>query len=195
MRWSSNPSAENDRSAWSYTKLDTIVYQKVKLLLEYREVDVTLKNIIQAQSLKGVGRKIIQLFLDTSEKAKMTEEVKKYAASLVVVKELTFTIKPKAPSASVFAEREDTQEEHTHLPAPSISVYSDDGLGSVDSYSSCTDGDFFESSSDSEKRSRDNDHPVTYPLPFESLKAKVGAAGVGPAWRTHFEPQFAVHGV
>jgi hypothetical protein len=118
MRWSSNPSAENDRSAWSYTKLDTIVYQKVKLLLEYREVDVTLKNIIQAQSLKGVGRKIIQLFLDTSEKAKMTEEVKKYAASLVVVKELTFTIKPKAPSASVFAEREDTQEEHTHLPAP-----------------------------------------------------------------------------
>ncbi len=90
MRWSSNPSAENDRSAWLYTKLDTNVYEKVKLLLEYREVDVTLKNIVQAQSLKGVGRKIVHLFLNTLDKAKMTEEVKKYAASLVVVRELTF---------------------------------------------------------------------------------------------------------
>jgi hypothetical protein len=195
MRWSPNPSAENDRAAWSYTKLDTNVYQKVKLLLEYREVDVTLKNIVQAQNLKGVGRKIIQLFLDTPEKAKMTEEVKKYAASLVVVKELTFTIKPKAPSASVFAEREDTQEEHTRLPAPSLSVHSDDGSESIDSFSSCTDGDCFESSSDSEKRSRDIDHPVTYSLPFESLKGGVGAAGVGPAWTTNCEPRFAVHGI
>jgi hypothetical protein len=188
MRWSSNPSAENDRSAWSYTKLDTSVYQKVKLLLEYREVDVTLKNIVQAQNLKGVGRKIILLFLDTPEKAKMTEEVKKYAASLVVVKELTFTIKPKAPPASVFAEREDTQEEHTHLPAPSLPVYSDDGSDSVNSYSSSSDEDFSESSSDSEKCSRDNDHPVTYSLPFELLKGGVGTAGVGPAWTTYFEP-------
>jgi hypothetical protein len=175
--------------------LDTNVYQKVKLLLEYQEVGVTLKNIFQAQSLKGVGRKIIQLFLDTPEKAKMTEEVKKYAASLVIVKELTFTIKPKAPSASDFAQRKDTQEEHTHRPASPKSVYSGYGSESVDSYSSSSDGDFFESSSDSENRSRDNDHPVTYSLPFEPLKSRVGAAGVGPAWTTHFEPRFVAHGV
>jgi hypothetical protein len=195
MRWSSSPAAENDRSAWLYTELDTNVYQKVKLLLEFREVDVTLKNIVQAQSLKVAGRKIIKLFLDTPEKAKMTEEVKKYAANLVVVKELTFTIKPKAPSATAFAECKDTQEEHTHLPAPSQSVYLSDGSESVDSYSSSSDGDFAESSSDSENRSRDNDHPVTYSLPFESLKSGVGAAGVEPAWTTHFEPRFVVHGI
>jgi hypothetical protein len=56
-------------------------------------------------------------------------------------------------------------------------------------------GDFFESPSDSENRSSDNDHRVTNLLPFESLKSWVGAAGVEPAWTMHFEPRFVVYGV
>jgi hypothetical protein len=196
VAWSSNL-PESTRSPWTYTKLDTNVYQKVKVLLDFREVDVTLKNVVQAQSLKGIGRKIIQLFLDSPDKAMMTEDVRKYAASLVVTKDLTFTIKPKAPPALLSADSEDPQEEHTQVSVRSPSIYSDDDSDSVSSYSSSLDRDAHSLdtlSSDSEKRSREVDRPLTYhSLPFQSVKSGVGAgagagaAGAEPTWTTVYE--------
>jgi hypothetical protein len=93
----SSPPPGVPRSPWQYSKVDTSVYQKVKVLLEFREIDVALRNIVQAQGLRKIGRQINQLFLDSHDRAKMSEDVRKYAANLYVVKELTFT--PKAPSA------------------------------------------------------------------------------------------------
>jgi hypothetical protein len=189
VAWSSNP-PESTRSPWTYTKLDTSVYQKVK---------VTLQNVVQAQSLKGIGQKIIRLFLDSPDKAKMAEDVRNYAASLVVVKDLKFTIKPKAPPVLLFAGAEDPQEEHAQVSVRSPSVYSDDDSDSVSSYSSSSDGNAHSldtPSSASDKRSREVDHPLTYhSLPFQTLKSEVGAAGAEPAWTTHFEPAVVVQGV
>lgn len=60
------------RSPWQYNKADTSVYQKVKVLLEFREIDVALRNIVQAQGLSKIGRQIIQLFMDSHDMAKMS---------------------------------------------------------------------------------------------------------------------------
>ncbi|KAH8770682.1 hypothetical protein F5882DRAFT_411329 [Hyaloscypha sp. PMI_1271] len=66
------------RSPWQYNKVETSVYQKVKVLLEFREIDVALRNVVQAQGLRKIGRQIIQLFLDSHDRAKMSEDVRKY---------------------------------------------------------------------------------------------------------------------
>jgi hypothetical protein len=151
--------------------------------------------------LKGIGRKIIQLFLDSPDKAKMTEGVRNYSASLVVVKDLNFTIKPKAPPALLSTGAEDPQEDHTQASVRSPLVYSDDDSDSVSSYSSSPDGNAHSLDTPSwasEKRSREVDYPLTYhSLPFQTSKSGVGAgaAGAEPAWMTHSEPGVVVHGI
>lgn len=188
----SSPPSEVPRSQWQYNKVDTSVYQKVKVLLEFREIDMSLRNIVQAQGLRKIGRQIIQLFLDSPDRAKISEDVRKYAASFYVVKELTFV--PKAPSADKCTDdRIDQDGPGSGYPNSPASVYSDDDLDSVSSCSSSSDGaaNSLDTLDDSDKRSRENDHPlIYYSLPFTSLKSRVSA--VEPAWIHFKEPEVVV---
>ena len=74
----SSPPPGVPHSPWQYNKVETSVYQKVKVLLEFREIDVALRNVVQAQGLRKIGRQIIQLFLDSHDRTKMSEDVRKY---------------------------------------------------------------------------------------------------------------------
>lgn len=145
--------------------------------MEFREIDVALRNIVQAQGLRKIGRQINQLFLDSHDRAKMSEDVRKYAASLYVVKELTFT--PKAPSADECTDDHIDQDgPASGYPNGPASVYSDDDLDSVSSCSSSSDGaaNSIDTLDDSDKGSRENEHLLTYHSPpFTSLKIRVGA--------------------
>jgi hypothetical protein len=171
------------------------VYQKVKVLLEFREIDVSLRNIVQAQGLRKIGRQIIQLFLESPGGAKMSEDVRKCAASLYVVKELTFT--PKAPSADECTDDHiDQGGPGSGYPNGPASVYSDDDLDSVGSCSSSSDGaaNSIGTLDDPDKRSRENEHPLTYhSLPFTSLK--IGVSAVEPVWIPFKEPEVVVEGM
>jgi hypothetical protein len=182
----SSPPPEVPRSPWQYNKVDASVYQKVKVLLEFREIDVSLRNIVQAQGSRKIGRQIIQLFLDSPDRAKMSENVRKYAASLYVVNELTFT--PKAPSADECTDNHIDQDgPGSGYPNGPASVYSDDDFDSVSSCSSSSDGaaNSLDTLDDSDKRSRENEHLLAYhSLPFTSLKS--GVSAIEPAW-THFK--------
>jgi hypothetical protein len=121
VAYSSTPSGV-PRSPWQYNKVDTSVYQKVKVLLEFRENDVSLRNIVRAQGLKKIGRQNIQLFLDSPDRAKMSEDVRKHAASLYVVKELTFA--PKAPSADECTDDHNGQGgQGSGYANPSLSIF------------------------------------------------------------------------
>jgi hypothetical protein len=126
--------------------------------------------------------------MDSHDRAKMSEDVRKYAASLYVVKELTFM--PKAPSADECTDDHIDQDgPASGYPNGPASVYSDDDLDSVSSCSSSSDGaaNSINTLDDSNKRSRENEHPLT------SLKIRVGA--VEPAWIPLKEPKWVVEGM
>ena len=182
-------------SPWQTSRIDTCVLQKMKALLTFREVEVTWKHVIQAQNLRRTGRQIIQLFLDSPEKAKMADDVREYAANICVVKELTF--KPQPPPTDEGLANDEAEKEHP-IPAfgdPSdpTSVYSDDDSDSVSSYSSSSDGaaHSLDTLDDSDGRSRENEQPLTYSLPFESYKSGIA---VEPAWTSFVEPAVIEHG-
>ncbi|KAE9369239.1 hypothetical protein N431DRAFT_345003 [Stipitochalara longipes BDJ] len=192
----SSTSLDVPRGAWYSNRIDTSVFQKMKTLLDFREVEITLKHVLQAQSLKRGGRQIIQLFLDSPDKAKMTEDVRKYAESLSIVKELTFKLKPLPAGEGIVDDN--AQAEHrvpgSGYPSGPPSVYSDDDSDSVSSYSSSSDGaaHSLDTLDDSDKRSRENEHPLTYhSLPFESYKSGIA---VEPAWTPFVEPAVVEHG-
>jgi hypothetical protein len=65
-----------------------------EVLLQFRAIEVTQKNILQAQSLRKDSRRILEL-LDSPDTANITEDVKKLAKSFLATSDLVFTPKPE----------------------------------------------------------------------------------------------------
>jgi hypothetical protein len=197
LPYASPPRDISRNSPWQNNIADPTVLEKVRVLLMFREVEISLKHIIQAQGLRTIGRQIIQLFLDSPEKAKMTDDVRKYAASFCVVKELTFKPTPLPADNSVVEDNAEDEQLVTvsgYPSGPTSAIYSGDDSDSVSSYTSSSDGaaHSLDTLDDSDKRSRENERPLTYhSLPFDSYKSGIA---VEPAWSPFVEPAVVEHG-